>query len=141
MATKRNHLIWIGLLTTLVGLVSYFMVFARFPALRDFPWVNLPLTALGVAASAVAAARVFRRPDVFRGKVLAPIGLAVSLMLAGLFGLYIFRLSYLLPAPSEATLGLEAAPDFALASAGGETIRLSDLRGRKVLLIFYRGFW
>ena len=29
------------------------------------------------------------------------------------------------------------APDFALTSDGGETVRLSDLRGRQVVLYFY----
>jgi peroxiredoxin len=32
------------------------------------------------------------------------------------------------------------APDFTLADYTGKTIRLSDLRGRNVLLVFNRGF-
>jgi peroxiredoxin len=35
----------------------------------------------------------------------------------------------------------ERAPDFVLPSAGGKTIRLSDFRGRNVLIDFYRGYW
>lgn len=35
----------------------------------------------------------------------------------------------------------EKAPDFALPSANGKTVRLSDLRGHKVLIDFYRGYW
>lgn len=31
----------------------------------------------------------------------------------------------------------DAAPDFALSNGAGETIRLSDLRGKKVVLYFY----
>ena len=35
----------------------------------------------------------------------------------------------------------EKAPDFALPSASGKTVQLSDFRGRKVLIDFYRGYW
>jgi len=35
----------------------------------------------------------------------------------------------------------EKAPDFALPSADGKTIRLSDFAGHNVLIDFYRGYW
>lgn len=35
----------------------------------------------------------------------------------------------------------DAAPDFTLESRTGERITLSALRGRRVLLVFYRGHW
>jgi cytochrome oxidase Cu insertion factor (SCO1/SenC/PrrC family) len=35
----------------------------------------------------------------------------------------------------------EKAPDFALLSASGKTVRLSALRGHNVLIDFYRGYW
>ena len=138
---RRNHLIWIGPIVALAGAVSYFMVFARFPALRDFPWINLPLVALGAGLSAVAVWRAFWRPETFRGKLTAPVTFALSSLLAGLFAFYIFSISYSLPPPAEVSLNLDQAPDFVLESNSGGTVRLGDFRGRKVALIFYRGFW
>lgn len=35
----------------------------------------------------------------------------------------------------------ERAPDFALPSAEGKTVRLSDFAGHNVLIDFYRGYW
>ncbi|TAM83406.1 MAG: redoxin domain-containing protein [Acidobacteria bacterium] len=35
----------------------------------------------------------------------------------------------------------EKAPDFALPSAEGKTVRLSDFAGHNVLIDFYRGYW
>jgi cytochrome oxidase Cu insertion factor (SCO1/SenC/PrrC family) len=33
------------------------------------------------------------------------------------------------------------APDFELPSAAGGTLKLSSLRGKIVVLVFYRGYW
>lgn len=35
----------------------------------------------------------------------------------------------------------DKAPDFALPSADGKTVRLSDFVGHNVLIDFYRGYW
>ena len=137
----RNHLLWIGPLLTLVGGLSYFMYFARFPVLRDVPWINLPLVMAGVALSLVAVGRGFSRRAVYRGKVLGSLGLVFSVLLASLFTLYIFVWSYSLPEPSELTLSLGTAPDFTLTDQHGKPVSLQGLRGRKVVLTFYRGHW
>ncbi|MBT8338131.1 MAG: redoxin domain-containing protein [Gemmatimonadetes bacterium] len=35
----------------------------------------------------------------------------------------------------------DIAPDFTLESREGEPVTLSELRGQRVLLVFYRGHW
>ena len=35
----------------------------------------------------------------------------------------------------------DVAPDFTLESRTGERTTLSDLRGRRIVLVFYRGHW
>ena len=65
----------------------------------------------------------------------------------------VFGASLLLPGPANTALGTEIklpplrvhvgekAPDFALPDADGNAVRLSDFRGRIVLIDFYRGYW
>ncbi len=35
----------------------------------------------------------------------------------------------------------QTAPDFTLPKPGGESLTLSSLRGKNVVLVFYRGHW
>jgi hypothetical protein len=135
----RNHLVWIGPLVVFAGAVSYFLVFVRWPQLRDFPWVNLPLVLVGLAASVAAFRR--RRKGVRLSASLAWFGLCLSTLLAGLFCFYVFYLSSTLPVPTTTTVAMQHAPSFALADQDGEVVRLEELRGKNVVLVFFRGFW
>ena len=45
-----------------------------------------------------------------------------------------------MPVPSDTVPVGAQAPDFTLTSAQGEQVRLSDFKGRNVVLIFLRGF-
>jgi hypothetical protein len=138
---RRNHAIWLGPGLTFVGAVSYFIVFAHYPVTRDFPWVNLPAVVAGVAVSALGLARAARRPAVFRGRRLGTIGLALSLLLGATFAVYVFHYSYRLPEPTPTSLALNDVRDFSLTDHRGRAFRLGELRGRKVVLVFYRGYW
>jgi len=141
LAHRRNHAIWVGPALTFAGAVSYFTVFARYAVTRDFPWVNLPLVLAGLAVSAIGAWRAFGGSGVYRGKRLATVGLVFSLLLTSLFAFYIFDFSYRLPGPTAASLKLDEIGDFQLPDQHGRAFRLNELRGRKVVLVFYRGFW
>jgi hypothetical protein len=137
----RNHALWGGPLLVFAGAVSYFTVFARFPVLRDFPWLNLPLVLLGLAWSGLGVWRAYARRTRYRGRILGVASLGFSLLLAGLFNFYVFEYSYRMPEPGASTLAMDLAPDFELSDQDGRRVKLSDFRGRKVVLTFYRGFW
>ncbi|MEE4270222.1 MAG: hypothetical protein V2I67_01020 [Thermoanaerobaculales bacterium] len=129
----RNHLAWLGPLVSVVGLVSYFVVSAKFPFLRDTAWLNLLLVAAGVVLSIQAIRRRRSLPAV-GGGVLA---VACAALLAG----YVFVLSKQLP-NTEGVVAVGAeAPAFSLADHTGAKIGLDDFAGQTLVMVFYRGFW
>jgi len=62
MERRRNFFPLAGFLVCVVAFLSYFVVFYRFPATRDVPWVNWLLFALGLVlvAGLAAVAVTFR---------------------------------------------------------------------------------
>jgi cytochrome oxidase Cu insertion factor (SCO1/SenC/PrrC family) len=47
----------------------------------------------------------------------------------------------ILPKPQTSFVSLEPAPDFTLNDQDGKPFTLSSLRGSRVVLVFYRGYW
>jgi hypothetical protein len=137
----RNHALWLGPLIAFGGMVSYFEFFARFPTLRDFPWINLPLVLIGIALSLGGFWGAYTRGSRLWVKLAGSFGLALSLLSGGFLIAYVFAISNSLPAESATTTALEQAPDFALEDSEGRVHRLSDYSGSKVVLVFYRGHW
>ena len=130
---KRNHLVWLGVLISLVGLVSYFTFSARFPLLRDFPWLNLPLVLGGLGLSIWALRR--------RLSLWSTAGALLSAACTGLLVVYVFVLSNQLPGIDGVVAVGAEAPAFSLSDKDGSTVNLADFRGQPVVLVFYRGFW
>lgn len=46
-----------------------------------------------------------------------------------------------LPKPQISSAEGKPAPDFALKDQQGKTFRLASMRGKRVLLVFFRGYW
>jgi hypothetical protein len=152
MARQRNFLPLIGLLVSGFALFSYPMLFARYPATRDVPWVSWLLFALGLGLVGVGIVRAFRSPERYRGRVLGPILGALSLAAFGFFSFITVFLGRQLPASAGAPKVGEKAPDFTLPDSQGRPVRLYGLLGAPsggapgspgswVILIFYRGYW
>jgi hypothetical protein len=49
--------------------------------------------------------------------------------------------SQVLPKPQITSAEGKPAPNFVLKDENGKTFRLVSLRGQRVLLLFYRGYW
>jgi hypothetical protein len=149
-----NLFVWAGFLTTLVGFVSYFLFFYRFPITRDFPWANLLVLTGGIILLAVGLKRAFIQPERYRGKISGSILAVVSVLVFALFGFYNFYLAKQLPESKGAPRVGEKAPDFTLPDKDGRPVTLLTLltssidgdadgqqRPNAALLIFYRGYW
>lgn len=134
---RRNHLLWLGPVLALFGVLSYFTIFYQWPILRDFPWLNL-LLLLGAVA---ACWRGFVRARAAGGwrRIAGAMGMAWSIALTGLFGVYCFALSSSLPGAEQALAVGGAVPDVVLEDTQGTKVALRS--PERTLLVFYRGHW
>jgi hypothetical protein len=160
MKRSWNWALWTGAVLVIAGILSYPLYFVRFPPLRDFPWVNLPLIIFGLALLAVGLARAFRQPELHRGKIFGSVLAVLSLALSGVFlyGMFIGA-RHVLPASHGAPQVGQVAPNFTLPDSRNNSVNLRDLlnsafaptgatgsgaaaeRTAGVVLIFYRGYW
>jgi len=129
----RNHAAWVGPLVALVGLVTYFSVAVHFPELRDSAIVNVGLVIAGVA---IAGWGVLRR----RGWK-SWLGLGAAAFFATVLVGYVYVLSDQLPPADNAVAIGAAAPPLELPDQTGRIVSLGEQRGRRVLVVFYRGYW
>ncbi len=154
MKRRWNLWVWTGFLVTLVAMASYFLFFYRFPVTRDVPWASLIIFAAGGWLLAVGLKRATRQPELYRGKVSGPILSVLSVLVFGLFILFVFHLSKDLPASRGAPQVGQKAPDFTLPDKDGNPVTFSALlaspanpgpgspeKTNGVILIFYRGYW
>jgi hypothetical protein len=136
-----HRAVWLGLMITVAGALSYFLVFARFATLRDYPVLNVALVLLGIIYSLAGCWRVLRRPGWLSGKTLAVVGSTLACGMTGLFYYYLFILSYQLPDTATVPSTQTVAPDWTLSDQNGKSVSLSHYRGSNVVLVFYRGHW
>src|SRR5580765_3274257 len=124
---KRNWHLWAGFLLCVVGVVSYFPVFVRWPITRDVPWVNFLLLAAGLVLLASGIRRAFGQPLQYRGKILGPIFGFVGLAVAGLFCFLIFYAGKQLPKSADAPRVGQKAPEFVLTDTENRQVSLPGL--------------
>src|SRR5437867_7270067 len=93
MKRRWNISVWAGFLVVLSAIVTYLLVFLRFPSTRDFPWATLLIFAAGLALIVRGVRRAFREPQSYRGRVAGPILLGLGI---ALFGFFCFNVFYFL---------------------------------------------
>ena len=158
MKRSWNWMLWGGFVLSFAALFSYFEVFAKFPLLRDFPWVNLPIFAVALTMLGVGLSRAYRQPEQYRGKVFGPIVATLGVAVFALFIFYVFFFSYWLPPANAAPVVGDKFPDIILPDQDGVEFQLSSVipaiapnapedapesepSNQWVLMVFYRGHW
>ena len=130
----------LGLPIVLLGFLSYFMVFAKYPLTRDFPWVNFPIMLIGLWMAWKYRWRN-RKARLTRARIFSSLLLTGSILIVALFCFYVFSYSYQLPKSSNG-LALEQQPKaFTLNDHQGNDASLADYRGKNLIISFYRGYW
>jgi hypothetical protein len=149
-----NWRIWAGFLLAVAALLSYGVIFIRFPITRDVPWLNWLLFAGAGWLLWTGARRARQEPTVYHGKIAGPILIVLGLTMAAFFIVGTTYFTKHLPASKEAPKVGARAPEFALADTNGKMVTLAALlsepmperegagaKPRGVALIFYRGYW
>lgn len=132
-----------GVVTLLgLGLYGVWMPMAGFEVFRPFvdrgEWIAPLALGLGVT-SALMAHRM--APHTTRGVRRAlTIGTTCALVSSLAFAHYVFVLSYDMPNGPEFAVG-DAPPEIVAKDFLGDDFKLSDLRGRPAVVLFYRGHW
>ena len=152
MTSRRiNWPLWLGLLLTIAGFMSFFFVFVWFPLTRDFPWANFVLFVIAGVLLFMGLRRGFAkdRPHPTRSKIISVLVSAFCLAVIVLFGFAYFVGGRMIPASKGAPQVGQRAPDFTLPDTSNKQVSLNELMTapingkapRGVLLIFYRGYW
>ena len=134
-----------GLILSLTGtaiawaaMATYFLVVPRWPDLRDSGIPSEVLGALGVVLGAGGLVRSFRARQ--RRSLCAAL-FGMNLLAAGLLPVYIHWLSWRIPSEAGVVTVGARAPAFPLSDQDGRPWTLEEFRGRKLLLVFFRGHW
>src|SRR5437899_2301931 len=72
---RFNWPLWTGFILSIVAFASYLLLFSRFPATRDVPWVNWLLFAIAIVLLIAGVRRAQRK--ILPG-IITALGLAVS---------------------------------------------------------------
>src|SRR5260221_12003907 len=119
---RRNWHIWAGFLLSILGVLSFFLVFARYPVTRDTPWANYLILAAGIGFMFSGLRRAYGQSQQYRGKIVGPILAVLSFATVGFFCFLIFYATKQMP---KAAGGPRVGPE-----AHGVVLGCVDKKGR-----------
>lgn len=129
MSTRGlNWPLWSGFVLSPIAFLSYPFVFERWPATRDFPWVNLLLFGLAALLLFAGLRRAFAPGP--RRWLRISAGLIVTMLSVAVFanfGMSVFVHARDLPQSVHAPQVGERAPDFTLPDERGAPVSLTAL--------------
>jgi peroxiredoxin len=149
-----NWPLWAGLALSPVGFLSYPMLFVRWPATRDVPWVNVLLCGAAAVLVLAGARRAFEQGRFRAVRIVGSLAVAaVTAFILANFVLVAFVYPRDLPSSAGAPQIGQRAPAFSLQDEHGRLVSLSELLStpiptktggtgdsrapRGVLLVFY----
>jgi hypothetical protein len=152
MAAKLwNWRLWAGFGVSLGALAGYVVLVNETRAVF-WPAVLLFVVALLLLFSGLK--RRSREPELYRGKIAAPVLTTLSVLILGLFAFVAYQVLRVFPDAKNAPQIGQRAPEFSLVDANGKNLTLTQLlstpitnsgsadRATKgVLVVFYRGYW
>jgi|SRR5579859_1886067 len=148
---RRNWHLWAGFLLCVLGLLSYPLLFVRWPVTRDVPWANFVILAVGLGLLISGLRRAYGQSQQFQGRIAGPILGVLSLAVVGFFCFLVFFASKQLPKAAGAPKIGDKAPEFSLRNTNNNEATLASLLAaplpnsaappKGVFLIFYRGYW
>ena len=124
---RWNWSAWAGLLLSILGFVSYVVVFARFPLTRNVPWANFLLFGAAVLLVVTGLKRAFTGRGSLGGKLVSSVLALLSLSILGAFSFMVFRGTRQLPPSHGAPTVGQKAPDFTLRNTRNNPVSLSAL--------------
>src|ERR1044072_2532964 len=126
---RINWPLWVGLLLTLAGFMSYFFIFVWFPFTRDFPWANFVIFVFAGVLLFMGLRRGFAsdRPHPTRSKIISVLVSAFSFLVIGFFVFAYFVIGRQLPASKGAPQVGQRAFDFTLPDTTGRQVSLNEL--------------
>jgi peroxiredoxin len=133
MKPRFNWPLLAGFVLSVATLLSFRLVFVKWPLTRDVPWANLLLAAAAVACLWIGVRRAYApgRLRVLR----ATIGSIVAILSATTLALFAFMVLIVprqLPAAAHAPAVGERVPDLALLDMNGAPVSLDDVLAGRV---------